>query len=78
MENDLKIGVMNMNQENQLADELTKMIEEDQIPLSITEDIHEISRNLRSGNMKMDDLQGKDEFIEKAMQEAKSRLHSRG
>ncbi|UGB28936.1 hypothetical protein [Metabacillus sp. B2-18] len=64
-----------MNQEKLLADELSKMIEEDQIPLSITEDIHEISGSLRSGNMSLNDLKGKDAFIEKAINEAKSRLH---
>ncbi|KKI90381.1 hypothetical protein WQ54_20680 [Bacillus sp. SA1-12] len=65
-----------MNQENLLAEELLKMINEDKVPLSISDDIHEISRSLQSGDMNINDLQGKDAFIENTVQEAMNRINN--
>lgn len=64
-----------MEQETLLANELKKMINEDRIPLSIAEDIHEITESLLRGEKKVPDLKGTDEFVEEAVQEAFVRIH---
>ncbi|WP_078549415.1 hypothetical protein [Litchfieldia alkalitelluris] len=66
-----------MNQEKLVAKELNQMINEDKIPLSITEDVHEICRSLISGEMKVSELQDKDSFIVSAVQQAMSRIDTK-
>ncbi|WP_088105620.1 hypothetical protein [Halalkalibacter urbisdiaboli] len=63
-----------MSQEQQLATELNNMLNEDRIPLSISEDIHEICERLQSGEMNINDLQGSDAFIVEAVEEALNRI----
>ncbi|MFD1738927.1 hypothetical protein ACFSCX_20655 [Bacillus salitolerans] len=63
-----------MTIEQSLAEELNEMINEDNIPLSITEDIHEITARLQRGEMMVSDLKGMDVFIEEKIKEAMQRL----
>jgi hypothetical protein len=65
-----------MDQAELIANELTKMINENQIPLSITEDIHELSAKLKNGEISLNNLEGQDAFIQDTIQEAMNRIKS--
>lgn len=58
----------------ELADELQKMYYENRIPTSVQEDINHISQGLKNGEVKMDELQNKDEFVVEVINQALGRI----
>jgi cytochrome b involved in lipid metabolism len=66
-----------MDQEKRLAEELNKMLKEDKVPLSVSEDVHEICRSLDAGEMTINDLQGKDAFIVNSVHKAINNLNKK-
>ncbi len=69
-------GDAHLNNEQQLTNILLTMIEEDQIPLSISEDVHHILSMLQNGETKITDLNYEDPILDKTIQEAKAKLQN--
>ncbi|AUO10530.1 hypothetical protein [Priestia megaterium] len=63
-----------MDQQKMLANELSNMLTENKLPITIEEDIHEICRGLQSGEISVNDLKEKDPFVVNAVQEAMGRI----
>ncbi|MCM3097938.1 hypothetical protein [Priestia megaterium] len=63
-----------MDQQKMLANELSNMLTENKLPITIEEDIHEICRGLQSGEISVNDLEEKDPFVVNAVQEAMDRI----
>ena len=63
-----------MDQQKMLANELSNMLTENKLPITIEEDIHEICRGLQSGEISVNDLKKKDPFVVHAVQEAMDRI----
>ncbi|MED3982228.1 hypothetical protein [Priestia megaterium] len=63
-----------MDQQKMLANELSNMLTENKLPITIEEDIHEICRGLQSGEISVNDLKEKDPFVVNAVQEAIARI----
>jgi hypothetical protein len=63
-----------MDQQKMLANELSNMLTENKLPITIEEDIHEICRGLQSGEISVNDLKEKDPFVINAVQEAMGRI----
>ncbi|MDO6847818.1 hypothetical protein Q4S57_07620 [Priestia megaterium] len=63
-----------MDQQKMLANELSNMLTENKLPITIEEDIHEICRGLQSGQISVNDLKEKDPFVVNAVQEAMGRI----
>ncbi|MBQ4865993.1 hypothetical protein IHQ11_05660 [Priestia megaterium] len=63
-----------MDQQKMLANELSNMLTENKLPITIEEDIHEICRGLQSGEISVNDLKEKDPFVVNAVQEAMDRI----
>ncbi|KRF57097.1 MULTISPECIES: hypothetical protein [Priestia] len=57
-----------------LANELSNMLTENKLPITIEEDIHEICRGLQSGEISVNDLKEKDPLVVNAVQEAMDRI----
>ncbi|MED4051794.1 hypothetical protein [Priestia megaterium] len=64
-----------MDQQKMLANELSNMLTENKLPITIEEDIHEICRGLQSGEISVNDLKEKDPFVVNAIQEAMDRIN---
>ncbi|MFP7732395.1 hypothetical protein ACLHDF_03035 [Priestia aryabhattai] len=64
-----------MDQQKMLANELSNMLTENKLPITIEEDIHEICRGLQSGEISVNDLKEKDPFVVNAVQEAMGRIN---
>ncbi|ADF40587.1 hypothetical protein [Priestia megaterium] len=64
-----------MDQQKMLANELSNMLTENKLPITIEEDIHEICRGLQSGEISVNDLKEKDLFVVNAVQEAIDRIN---
>ncbi|AJI24055.1 hypothetical protein H8R29_19730 [Priestia megaterium] len=64
-----------MDQQKMLANELSNMLTENKLPITIEEDIHEICRGLQSGEISVNDLKEKDPFVVNAVQEAMDRIN---
>ncbi|MEI4526308.1 hypothetical protein [Priestia megaterium] len=64
-----------MDQQKMLANELSNMLTENKLPITIEEDIHEICRGLQSGEISVNDLKEKDPFIVNAVQEAMDKIN---
>jgi len=64
-----------MDQQKMLANELSNMLTENKLPITIEEDIHEICRSLQSGEIRVNDLKEKDPFVVNAVQEAMGRIN---
>ncbi|RDZ11019.1 hypothetical protein C3744_21830 [Priestia megaterium] len=64
-----------MDQQKMLANELSNMLTENKLPITIEEDIHEICRGLHSGEISVNDLKEKDPFVVNAVQEAMARIN---
>ncbi|MER2142035.1 MAG: hypothetical protein ABS902_10385, partial [Priestia megaterium] len=62
-------------QQKMLANELSNMLTENKLPITIEEDIHEICRGLQSGEISVNDLKEKDPFVVNAVQEAMDRIN---
>ncbi|MFE4040810.1 MULTISPECIES: hypothetical protein [Priestia] len=65
-----------MDQQKMLANELSNMLTENKLPITIEEDIHEICRGLQSGEISVNDLKEKDPFVVNAVQEAMDRINN--
>ncbi|WP_394512338.1 hypothetical protein [Priestia aryabhattai] len=63
-----------MDQQKMLANELSNMLTENKLPITIEEDIYEICRGLQSGEISVNDLKEKDPFVVHAVQEAMDRI----
>ena len=63
-----------MDQQKMLANELSNMLTENKLPITIEEDIHEICRGLQSGEISVNDLKEKDPLVVNAVQEAMDRI----
>ncbi len=63
-----------MDQQKMLANELSNMLTENKLLITIEEDIHEICRGLQSGEISVNDLKEKDPFVVNAVQEAMGRI----
>ncbi|MEB2272484.1 hypothetical protein LAV82_00530 [Bacillus sp. ILBB4] len=63
-----------MDQQKMLANELSNMLTENKLPITIEEDIHEICRGLQSGEISVNELKEKDPFVVNAVQEAMDRI----
>ncbi len=66
--------VLKMNQETKIANELQKMLTENQIPVSVQEDINVLSEKLANGDITLGELENKDQFVEEVIQKAKNRI----
>ncbi|KRD90070.1 hypothetical protein ASE51_05530 [Bacillus sp. Root147] len=64
-----------MDQQKMLANELSNMLTENKLPITIEEDIHEICRGLQSGEINVNNLKEKDPFIVNTVQEAMARIN---
>ena len=64
-----------MDQQKMLANELSNMLTENKLPITIEEDIHEICRGLQSGEISVNDLKEKDPFVVNAVQEAMDKIN---
>ncbi|MBY0196743.1 hypothetical protein H7U05_05425 [Priestia megaterium] len=64
-----------MDQQKMLANELSNMLTENKLPITIEEDIHEICRGLQSGEISVNNLKEKDPFVVNAVQEAMDRIN---
>ncbi|WP_456363126.1 hypothetical protein [Priestia aryabhattai] len=64
-----------MDQQKMLANELSNMLTENKLPITIEEDIHEICRGLQSVEISVNDLKEKDPFVVNAVQEAMDRIN---
>ncbi|MFE4116096.1 MULTISPECIES: hypothetical protein [Priestia] len=64
-----------MDQQKMLANELSNMLTENKLPITIEEDIHKICRGLQSGEISVNDLKEKDPFVVNAVQEAMDRIN---
>ena len=63
-----------MNQETKIANELQKMLTENQIPVSVQEDINVLSEKLANGELTLGELVNKDQFVVEVIQKAKNRI----
>jgi hypothetical protein len=59
-----------MEQELKVANELLKMFHADQIPYSVSDDIHRIYANLVNGDSKVPELNDQDPHISEILQKA--------
>jgi len=64
-----------MDQQKMLANELSNMLTENKLPITIEDDIHEICRGLQSGEINVNNLKEKDPFIVNTVQEAMARIN---
>lgn len=66
--------MLKINQETKIANELQKMLTENQIPVSVQEDIIVLSEKLANGELTLGELENKDQFVVKVIQKAKNRI----
>jgi hypothetical protein len=63
-----------MNQETKVANELQKMLIENSVPVSVQEDINELSDKLANGEITLGELENKDQFVAEVIKKAKNRI----
>ncbi len=63
-----------MDKENLVADELHRMFLAGELQITVEEDINNISKRLRNGDLSLDRLNGEDVFIKETVNEALRRV----
>lgn len=66
--------MLKINQETKIANELQKMLTENQIPVSVQEDIKVLSEKLANRELTLGELENKDQFVVEVIQKAKNRI----
>ncbi|WP_227935351.1 hypothetical protein [Alkalihalobacillus deserti] len=63
-----------MNKETKVANELQKMLTQNEVPISVQEDINQISDSLVNGLVSLNELQKEDQFVVEVIQKAMTKI----